>query len=50
MRHWEIKIKEFKTPHVIETAHYGNLSRKEVIDFFGLNNADVDWYEIKLIE
>lgn len=49
MRHWKIIIKETGRPKPIETQHHGNLDRHGVIDFFGLDNCDVEWYRIEEI-
>lgn len=49
MRHWKIIIKETGRPKPIETQHHGNLDRQGVIDFFGLDNCDVEWYKIEEI-
>ena len=45
-----ITIKEKNNPHVIETEYLGNVDEKFLIDFFGLNDDDVEWYEIKELE
>lgn len=47
--HWRITIKEVGRQHLIHTSHIGSLQYAEVIAFFGLNNPDVEWYEVKEI-
>lgn len=42
-----IRIKEKNNAHIIETEYNGNVDEKFLIDFFGLNDDDVEWYEIK---
>ena len=46
MRKWTIKFKEYGKNHIGTCYHSGNLSRKEVIEFFGLNDPDIEWYKI----
>lgn len=46
MRHFKIRIREVGSDHIIETEYHGNLDRAGVIDFYGLKNPDVEWYQI----
>lgn len=46
MKHYKIRIREVGRSNVIVTEHHGNLDRAGVIEFFGLNQPDVEWYEI----
>lgn len=46
MTTYNITFKEVGNNHIMTTSHTGNLTKNEVIDFFGLNNNDVEWYEI----
>lgn len=45
-RHWHVKIWEHGKPKPIETEHHGYLDYQGVVKFFGLNDPDVDRYEI----
>lgn len=45
--HYKVIIKEFELEKPIETEYYGQIDRKGIISFFGLNNADVEWYIIE---
>ena len=47
MKHWKITVKETGRLKPIVTQHHGNLDRQGVIDFFGLNESDVEWYTIE---
>lgn len=46
-KHWKITVKETGRPKPIVTQHHGNLDRQGVIDFFSLNESDVEWYTIE---
>ncbi len=46
-RHWKIRLKERTTGHILTPEYIGYHNREEVIEFFGLENPDVEWYEIK---
>jgi len=42
-----VKYKEVGREHIGETAYIGeNLTRRFIIEWFGLEEADVEWYEI----
>ena len=45
--YWSIKIKEVGKDDILETEYLGNIDRDGLIEFYGLNNDDVEWYEIK---
>lgn len=32
------------------TFHQGNLSKEAIIEFFGLNEPDVEWYEVEEVK
>ena len=54
MKTWKAKIKEKGNDHIL-TPEYswfdsGEKTRQEIIEFCGLENDDVEWYELKLIE
>ena len=46
MRKWKIEYKEVGRDKILETTHKGDLSKEEVIEFFGLNEHDVTWYRV----
>lgn len=46
---WNVKFKEVGRRES-ETSHTGNLkSKKEVADFFGLYEPDIEWFKIELV-
>ncbi len=45
--YWIIKIKEVGKDDILETEYLGNIDRDGLIEFYGLNKDDVEWYEIK---
>lgn len=46
--HYIVRIKERNRPHVIETEYIGNLDKRGIIDFYGLENPDVESYTIQI--
>lgn len=44
--YWIIKIKEVGKDDILETEYLGNIDRDGLIEFYGLNKDDVEWYEI----
>lgn len=48
-RKWQIKYREVGKDREGSTTHTGNLDRQGVIDFFGLEGDDIEWYDVKLI-
>lgn len=47
---WIVKYKEVGSDKIRTTTHSGNKSRYEVIEFFGLDESDIEWYEVLLSE
>lgn len=47
MKHYEITIKEVGRPNPLKTSLSGNKTRQQVIEWFGLENPDVEWYTIE---
>ena len=46
MTKWIVKYKDYGS-RVRTTSHSGNLTREEVIDFFGLEDDDIiEWYQV----
>lgn len=50
MKHWEARIKERCNPHIVTPSYYGDVDREYLIKFWGLNEPDIEWYELKLVE
>lgn len=50
MKHYEIKIKEVGNAHTITTHYVGDVTESYLVKFFGLNNPDVEWYEIRILK
>lgn len=46
-RHWKIKLKERTTGQILILEYIGYEDREKVIEFFGLENQDIEWYEIE---
>lgn len=46
--HYIVRIKERGSDHFIESEHIGNLTKRQVIDFYGLENEDVQEYTIQI--
>jgi len=54
MKKWKAKIKEKNNDHIL-TPEYswfanGEKTRQEIIEFWGLENDDVEWYELEMID
>lgn len=47
--HYRVRIKERNTPHEIETEYIGNKTRQQIIEFYGLNEPDVEYYRIEVV-
>ena len=43
---YELEIKEFGNPTILRPSFTGNADVQYLIEFFGLNNSDVEWYKI----
>lgn len=46
--HYIVKVKEHNNPHVVETEYIGNLDKRGVIDFYGLERPEVEGYMIQI--
>lgn len=46
--HYIIRIKERNNPHIVETEYIGNKSRRDIIEFYGLEQPDVESYTIRI--
>ncbi len=49
-KHYEITTKEVGRERPIKTTYIGDRDRKYLIDFFGLEQPDVEWYTIELLD
>lgn len=45
-KHYKITIKEAGLKKPIETEYHGIIDYEELIAYYGLNNSDVEWYNI----
>jgi hypothetical protein len=50
MSKWIISYIEVGSGKVRTTTHSGNKTKEEVIEFFGLNESDIEWYDVVLSE
>lgn len=51
MKYWRVKyIDKYSGGKVSTTVYHGDITKEEVIKFFGLENEDVYWYDCELIE
>lgn len=49
MKHYKITVKE-KNGQVCHPEFKGNKTRREIIEFFGLEEPDVEWYTIEEVK
>ena len=47
MKTFNITIKEVGNPHLLHPSYTDDVDRNFIIEFFGLNEPDVEWYEIE---
>ncbi len=47
MTHWRVTIKEWNTPHEIESDNISHMTLEQIIDFYGLREPDVEYYRIE---
>lgn len=51
MGYWKVKyIDKYTDGKISETVYYGEISEENLIEFFGLKNEDVYWYNCEWIE
>ena len=48
-RHWKVTIKEVAMKHSITTELHGYYDEDDVMDFYGLEQPDVEWYKMEEI-
>ena len=44
--HYRIRARERTTGRIVTPEYIGSKTRAEVIEFFGLEEPDIEWYEI----
>ena len=49
MKKYKITYKEVNRPNSATTTYEGTMSEAQVIEFFGLNEPEVEWYKIETI-
>jgi len=49
-RKWLVKYKEAGSDDIHETSFTGYVNADYVINWFGLDDADVTWYEVKEVD
>lgn len=47
MKTWKITIKEVGNPNLLYPSYTGDVDEGFIIEFFGLNESDVEWYKIE---
>lgn len=45
-RHFKIRARERTTGQIVTPEYIGYKTRDEIIEFFGLEEPDIEWYEI----
>ena len=50
MKNYKIRYKEVGRSRIGETTYSGPLTREGVIEFFGLDKGDVEWYEVEEVK
>lgn len=50
MKTWKARIKEYGNDHILTPSVTGEVDRDYVIKWFGLDQPDVEWYELELVE
>ena len=46
-KHYQITIKDAGLEKPIVTEYVGDIDRRKLVEFFGLKEPDVEWYQIK---
>jgi hypothetical protein len=46
MKVWRVRLKEVGSDSILEPSLYGDFDRDYVIRWFGLDQPDVEWYEL----
>ena len=46
MKVWKVRLKEVGNDHILEPSLVKDCDRNYVIKWFGLDQPDIEWYEI----
>ena len=44
---WQVRFREVGKSQTNVTKHLGHLTEEEVINFFGLEDPDIEWYDVE---
>lgn len=47
---YRVRYREVGTDRIGETTYSGPLSKEGVVEFFGLDKGDVEWYEVEEVK
>lgn len=50
MNKYKVRYREVGSDLIGETTYSGPLSKEEVVEFFGLDKGDVEWYEVEEVK
>jgi len=50
MAEWKVEYKEVGSDKIRTTYHSGNKSKEYVVEFFGLDDANIEWYNVTEVE
>lgn len=50
MKTFQVEYKEYTANHIGTTSYTGDCTENDVIDFFGLNEPDIEWFNITEIK
>lgn len=51
MGYWRVKyIDNYSGGNVSTTIYAGESTREKIIEFFGLKNPDVQWFEVEYVD
>lgn len=50
MNKFKVRYREVGRSSIGETTYSGPLSKEEVVEFFGLDKGDVEWYEVEEVK
>lgn len=48
MKTYNITVKEVGNPNPLHPSYTGDVDEDFIIEFFGLNKPDVEWYKIEV--
>lgn len=50
MNKYKVRFRLICRDLITETTYSGPLSKEEVVEFFGLDKGDVEWYEVEEVK